>query len=506
MKRTYTINISGQIFTIDDDAYDKLNWYLATLASHFGSNEEGKEIVSDIESRLSELFKENVEGAKQVVTIDDVEKAISILGKPEEIFEESAKDKPEEKQEVKPDDTTARKRIYRDPENRLIGGVCSGIAEYFNIDPVIVRILFVIAFFAWGSGVLLYLVLWFIVPQAVTTAQKLEMRGEPITVSNIQKSIKDEYEQIKTNVKRGKPNDFISRLGDLLGQIVQLFAKAFSIIFGVIFLIGGIAGTIAFISAIFFTSIHLQGFGLLFFGNLIPFTINLFVLGISLVAVIPMLLLAYVGARLLFNFKGSHKLLGISALAAWILGLSIIIFVSIAKLKNFRSEGSASQKIELKQMVSDTCTIDLLDQNLDTENTFNFGDNRHFVIDNNRVYGKIRLNIKPTDDENFILNIKKETRWKNHDEAKNYADSIQIKYIASESQLFLPKYFEIPGSQGYKNQKVSINLYVPKGKVIRFKQDLSQVIYNANNNTYIDDEDVAGHTWTMGEEELIKLN
>lgn len=157
-------------------------------------------------------------------------------------------------------------------------------------------------------------------------------------------------------------------------------------------------------------------------------------------------------------------------------------------------------------MVSDTCTIDLLDQNLDTENTFNFGDNRHFVIDNNRVYGKIRLNIKPTDDENFILNIKKETRWKNHDEAKNYADSIQIKYIASESQLFLPKYFEIPGSQGYKNQKVSINLYVPKGKVIRFKQDLSQVIYNANNNTYIDDEDVAGHTWTMGEEELIKLN
>jgi len=204
MKKTVTINISGRVFYIDDDAYQRLSSYLEKIESAFKSQESGHEIISDIESRVAEIFEEKIDRQAGVVTINMVEEVISTMGEPEEITDEPGI----EEERAQPMSTALvkpSKRLYRDIDNRIFGGVCAGIAAYFNVDSLLVRIIAVILIFL-TSGVMIpvYIILWMALPPAITTAQKLEMRGQHITVNNIEKSIRDEYEEMKHNFSKMK--------------------------------------------------------------------------------------------------------------------------------------------------------------------------------------------------------------------------------------------------------------------------------------------------------------
>jgi phage shock protein PspC (stress-responsive transcriptional regulator) len=194
MKKTYTINISGTVFHIEEDAYEKLNNYITGLKQHFGNDEEGLEIIADIEARIAEIFIGKRTAEKEVITSDWVDEIIKTMGIPEELEEEattgsSASDK-------------KKKRLYRDPDHKIIGGVCGGLAAYFNMDPVIMRLIFVFFFLLNGLGLLIYIILWIAVPEAKTTAQRLEMRGEEVNIDNIEKWIKKEYQEIEKSVKK----------------------------------------------------------------------------------------------------------------------------------------------------------------------------------------------------------------------------------------------------------------------------------------------------------------
>ena len=188
MKVTVNINLGGYAFHVDDDAYERLRQYMKNLEKEFSGESSSAEIMSDIEGRIAELFRMRLNSYKQVITMKDVEEVMSILGSPEAI---SGGDTTEE---VPP---RAQRRIYRDPDGRIFGGVCSGLAAYFTWDPLIMRILFVALIIAGGFGIALYLVLWIVLPEAKTTAQKLEMRGDPVTIENIKDSVKREFETVK---------------------------------------------------------------------------------------------------------------------------------------------------------------------------------------------------------------------------------------------------------------------------------------------------------------------
>ena len=194
MKKTLSINLRGSVFNIDDDAYQLLRNYLNLIERHFGNEEESKEIISDIESRIAELFKERITDFKQVITIMDVEEIIDIMGQPEEIIDPGDSDQYGKRERFGP---SGYRRMYRDPDNRILGGVCSGMAAYWGTDPLIIRIIFVVATLIFLSGAVIYLILWVVLPEAKTTAQKLEMRGEPVNISNIGKAVKKEFENIK---------------------------------------------------------------------------------------------------------------------------------------------------------------------------------------------------------------------------------------------------------------------------------------------------------------------
>ncbi len=193
MKKTVNINLNGISFTLDEDAYQALEEYLNSIKTHFKNKEGGSEIIRDIEARIAELFQQETGAGKQILSIDDVNKVKAQLGKPSDF------DDTEEENTHEAGYAGSYKRLYRDPKDRIIGGVCSGLGAYFHIDPVWVRIIFVIATIS-GISPLVYLILWIIMPPARTASERLEMRGEPVNISNIEKIIREEFNGIRDRV------------------------------------------------------------------------------------------------------------------------------------------------------------------------------------------------------------------------------------------------------------------------------------------------------------------
>ncbi|MBK8883759.1 MAG: PspC domain-containing protein [Bacteroidales bacterium] len=195
MKITVSINLGGYSFNIDEDAYSELKMYLRNLELHFAGEESSSEILSDIETRMAELFRAKITSYKQVINIEDVRQAISVLGTPEDISDSEG---------PKSRDTFSSPgyhRMYRDTDNRIIGGVCSGMGAYWNIDPVILRIIFIALTLAGGIGVIVYLILYIVLPEAKTTAQKIEMKGEPVNIHNIKEAVKNEFDSVRKKMK-----------------------------------------------------------------------------------------------------------------------------------------------------------------------------------------------------------------------------------------------------------------------------------------------------------------
>jgi phage shock protein PspC (stress-responsive transcriptional regulator) len=195
MKITVSINLGGYSFNIDEDAYAELKRYLKNLELHFAGEESSSEILSDIETRMADLFRTKITSYKQVINIEDVGQVISVLGTPEDISDNdgpSARDK---------FSSPGYHRMYRDNEHRIIGGVCSGMGVYWDIDPVIVRVIFIALILAGGIGAIVYLILYIVLPEAKTTAQKIEMKGNPVNIHNIKDSVKKEFDTVRKNMK-----------------------------------------------------------------------------------------------------------------------------------------------------------------------------------------------------------------------------------------------------------------------------------------------------------------
>lgn len=194
MKLTVNINLGGYAFNMDEDAYERLRQYLKTIEREFSGESSSAEIISDIEGRVAELFKMRLTVYKQVINMRDVEEVMDILGSPELISGSGSA-------ESEPRIASSSRRIYRDPDRRIFGGVCAGLAAYLNMDALIIRIIFAILILAGGFGILIYLVLWVVLPEARTTAQKLEMRGDPVNIENIKESVKREFDTVKKKMK-----------------------------------------------------------------------------------------------------------------------------------------------------------------------------------------------------------------------------------------------------------------------------------------------------------------
>ena len=202
MNKTININLGGYPFTIDEDAFDVANNYLNALTRHFGGSEGATEIMQDIESRMGELVNKT-RGTRVIVNKIDILDAIAILGTPEELKDiDFSEMKAKEKNKGRSFQIKTGKRLFRDPDDKIIGGVCSGLAAYFGIqDAIWIRITFILLALAGGASFVVYAALWILVPAAQTVSDRLEMMGEPTNVNNIARMVKEELEDLSDKIQ-----------------------------------------------------------------------------------------------------------------------------------------------------------------------------------------------------------------------------------------------------------------------------------------------------------------
>jgi len=229
MKKTLTVNLNGRVFNIDEDAYKLLEDYLSNLKSYFGKKSDAAEILSDFEARIEELFSEKIKSGYEVITIEQVEAIIMCMGNPEDLGDETVET---EKENATSDgqsqkENKSKKKFYRNIDDKKLGGVCSGIAAYFGWDPLPVRLVFVaLTLLSTGWGFVFYLILWVLMPEARTASQKLEMKGEAVTLENIGKTVSETIASVKTN----EVENFLSVILKICASIIGFVFFVFVIV------------------------------------------------------------------------------------------------------------------------------------------------------------------------------------------------------------------------------------------------------------------------------------
>jgi len=186
MNKTVTVNISGFVFYIEEEAFNVLSTYLNRIKAIFQSEESSDEIIDDVEARIGELFKERLEGnSREVVNMKDVDEVIQVMGKPEDYVEEGSLSNSSQRQYSSDNyekSSSGSKKLYRDTEDKVLGGVCAGLGHYFGLDAVLIRVLLIISVFAFGFGGGIYIILWIIIPKAESTSDFFRI-SETIRIS-----------------------------------------------------------------------------------------------------------------------------------------------------------------------------------------------------------------------------------------------------------------------------------------------------------------------------------
>lgn len=319
MKKTLTVNLGGAVFHIDEDAYQLLDKYLSNLRIHFRKEEGSEEIMNDFEMRISELLSERVRLGYEVITIENVEEIIKRMGKPEEIFEsndnEEKQEEPKSRMFQENEAPGGKKRLMRDPDSRILGGVAGGIAAYMGWDVTAVRLaMILLLFIPYAPVIIVYIILWLVMPLARTAADKLIMRGKSVTLENIGKTVTDNFEKVSSNVNdyisSDRPRSFLQKLADLFVGVIGFILKFLAILVGIIVLPVLLLIVFVLIVIIFALIVggtgalyHLSPFGMdLYSGAPIPLAIMGCIAFILLIG-IPVFALVYAICGQLFNLK-----------------------------------------------------------------------------------------------------------------------------------------------------------------------------------------------------------
>jgi phage shock protein PspC (stress-responsive transcriptional regulator) len=522
MKKTLTVNISGIVFHIDEDAYNVLNDYLQSIKQHFSRTEGGDEIVTDIENRIAEMLKERIGDERQVITIDDVEVVINAIGQPSEFGEEFA-----EEQDSRKTDTNGRKtkRLYRDPDNAILGGVCSGLGAYFHTDPVWFRIAFVVACIpGLGTPLLVYVILWAIIPEAKTAVEKLEMKGEKVNISNIEKSIREEIDHLKNRF-----SDFTSKakrtykkkseahrsdlqgVGNALGRILEVFVKIVLVFAGIILFIIGLSLIIVFLAVLF-------GFGnqivivdselvYISFQSLVDLILGsggsnmFFTTGLFLLLGIPVLMILYGGVKLIFGLDRTRHV-GSTAFILWLAGLALCLYYGYKISKSFSQSGTHQETVDI--IVTDTVPVVLDVKNIDKfegiyryEDYYEFDDLNMILTNEERdfYYGLPKLEIQKSYGQSLELEMFYRAKGKSHRDAVTRAENTVYHYSINGNTMSFDPYFKLGDHEVWREQQVEMVLYVPVGTYLQFSDDMHRIL----NEKYHRGYKLSGETWQMTE-------
>ncbi len=625
MKQVININFQGRIVPIEVTAYEILKQYIESLTRHFDAEEGKEEIINDIENRIGELFQERLKAGATCIIDDDVNAIIKSIGRPEDFddAEPSASTENKKTQESTNQQqstfTTAsgRRRLFRDENHKLVGGVCSGIANYFDVDIAIVRIVFAILFFTFGIGLIpyiilwiavpssattvigsrkkklfrdidekyiagvcsgiahyfginvwiprvvfllpllslftrnhwfgdfgdfvnvspgalfIYIILWIVLPEAKTTAEKLEMKGEKVDMNSIKESVVEEMKGVQSRVQKfGKEAASVAgekgkafgseaaavarKSGRSLGDIIVILIKAF--VYFILAIIGfslivalfslGIASFRVFpLKDFLFTSGWQNAFA---WGTLIFFIL------VPMIAVITWII------RKITKVKTGSKMLALSFSAMWVVGWVSVILLLASISKDFQY-GSNINTDEVALLNPSVNALDVTNIKSGVRYTRdNWFDNDIFDLsgdDESATVRNVRVNIEKSFNDSFRVTIIKYACGRKERYADSLASLINFNIQQKDSTLILDRGVVVNTKDKFRNQRVIVTIYVPVGKRIRVQNNigwLNQIHFNGPGFRTSSDDDLnfeniernweTGIWYTMTNDGLYSLN
>ena len=494
MNKTVNINLGGMFFHIDEDAYQKLSRYFDAIKRSLSDSNGQDEIIKDIEMRIAELVSEKHTNEKQVINLRELDEIIAVMGQPEDYRIDPDGD---ETQKSNFNTTNrAHKKLYRDKDKGSIAVVCTGLGHYFGIDAVWIKILFLILA-STSFGIIAYIILWIVMPEAVTTSEKLEMTGEPITISNIEKKVREEFENVSDKFKNANYDKmgnqvktgfgkFTTEIGEVFLSIFKIFAK----ILGVILIMASLAILVILFIGVFtlgssaFIDLPWQDF--INAGNFSDYPIWAFGVLMFLAIGIPFFFLLLLGFKLLSpSIKSIGNIAKYTLLALWLITIGILISIGIKQASEFAVSGRVVKKETIALQANDTLFIkfkhnDYFAKDVHDYNNFMITEDS---LGTNVIYSnQVRLNIVKTDEKLPYLQIEKEAKGKSLSDARKTAEKIKYGYSIVGNKILLDNYLISDFKNKYRDQEVEIFLYLPEGTLL--KPDNSVQDYDSSDDSF----------------------
>ncbi|HEX2921700.1 MAG TPA: PspC domain-containing protein [Bacteroidales bacterium] len=472
MANTININLGGTLFQIEEDAYMILRDYIQKINNRFRNTDGGPETVEDIESRIAEIFRSR-KGSAGIITKETVEYMVSVIGKPEDMYTGD--------EETRIINSNITKRLYRNPDNKVIAGVSGGLGAYLNTDPVLFRILFILLLLFFGTGFFIYLILWISVPVADTDSKKKEMHGSAY------------YERRNTINQSGESNNGISEIIRAIGKVFFIIFRTFLIVIGTFFVLFG------FISIVAIVMVFVFKYPGTFVIDGVDYTINYFpeilnyifspesakwiVVLLSIVIIMPLIAFIYWGVRMIFWYKAKDRVVNLVALVIWIMSLtalSIMVFnegIGFAETSSVREVRSFQQKgntlyIKAGKRIND----------LQYERKFVFSEEDYsvLIVDSSRniFINPTRYWFHESEDNLTSIEVRKQSQGKTKHDARTNAESIIYNYEINGDTLYLDEYFKIPSDRKWAGGFVSIDINLPENTRLKFDNSTVKTIIN----------------------------
>lgn len=524
MNKTISINLCGMLFNLEENAYEMLSNYIAKIRNTFKETEGSDEIIGDIERRIAELFQEKLK-IRQVILSTDVKEVIEILGEPEVYDEPAGESINNENKQNNEQQFAGPKRLFRVPDEGMVGGVCAGLGYYFNVDQVWFRLAFVSAMIFAGSGVLLYIILMIVLPKAETTADKLQMKGEPVTISSIEKNIREEMsrlqkksgnitDQAKSGAKAagGALNEFINAIAKLAKTLLKVIGKSlgiFLIILGATFLLAWLiivfSGGQTSINGTNFTGeFSFSAFAGMFFEN--QTHLQFFLIGLAMLTFAPILALILGGTRLIsptgFLSPWPATING----SLFIIGLFMSIISAALAISEYRSSGKIIEPLGFNSpSPSDTLMVALVQES--AYNLKNYADFDEWKVYMNEdepfLTGTVSFDIRKSEGtQGARITVEKIARGNDKKSAIRTASEIVTYCKQDGNNIIVNPHFSLKNSAKWRAQQAKIVLHIPEGTNLSFAEGTRKIFGDIPNVQNLAGQELEQEIFRMGPEGL----
>jgi phage shock protein PspC (stress-responsive transcriptional regulator) len=518
MKKIVNVNVGGLAFVIEEQAYEKLNAYLSSVRQNVGNDVDADEVMSDIELRIAELFRHDLKAnGKEVVEENLISKVITIMGKPEDYGDgEPVNEKHEQNRTYADQNQNQQRRLFRDPEQKTLGGVASGLANYFGWDPLPVRIIFILLVIGFGVGIPLYIILWILVPEAKTTNDRLRMQGKPITVDNIKQGFNDFKNDVKNIAGKDgqkRVKNAAASFGNKVEGVFSDFGRTVGKIIGVIFLIIGLVifaslikylltGTFSFpenaSEELFFGNTNL------FFDN--PYDYYLLFGGACIFALMILWGLLSAGLELLFKVRLAGKSIKFIAGGISVVAIICVIFAGINLGKNFVYKESVEKQYDIPKKDSLISVNILKDEYFNNRaSTMHTDEDELVKVSKTKItFGYPGLAIKLSESGRTYFELKKSAYGARGLTAIENAEAIEYPVQVDTGSITLPSVFSTSIKSKFRGQEVRGVLYIPAGTIIRNKYNMKRIFDRYNSYRAYEELNDAP-AYQMTKEGLIEL-